>query len=134
MPDKNCSDLAKYRIEKAKACLQTADVVYSTEDYLAVLNRSYYAIFNAIRAIFAIDSVDRRKHSGVIAYFQQNYVKTGIFDKEYSTIVQDAFEVRQESDYEDFYIVSKEEVEIQMSNAKKFVDAVEEYLKNIIVE
>ena len=70
----------------------------------------------------------------MIAYFQQNYVKTGIFDKEYSTIVQDAFEVRQESDYEDFYIVSKEEVEIQMSNAKKFVDAVEEYLKNIIVE
>ena len=97
-----------------------------------MLNRSYYAIFNAIRAIFAIDSVDRRKHSGVIACFQQNYVKTGIFDKEYSRIVQDAFEVRQESDYEDFYVISKEEVEIQMSNAKRFVDAAEEYLQNIL--
>ena len=79
----------------------------------------------------AVDGVDRRKHSGVIAYFQQHYVKTGIFSKEYSTIVQDAFEVRQESDYEDFYVISKEEAEIQLANAGKFVETVDRYLQNI---
>lgn len=40
--------------------------------------------------------------------------------------------MRQESDYEDFYVISKEEVEIQMSNAKKFVNAVEDFLQNVI--
>ena len=131
MSDVTGYDLAKYRIEKAKECLQTAKFVYGANDYLTVLNRSYYAIFHAIRAILAVDGVDRRKHSGVIAYFQQHYVKSGIFSKEYSTIVQDAFEVRQESDYEDFYVISKEEAEIQLANAGKFVETVDRYLQNI---
>ena len=132
MPDTERKVLAKYRMERAQKCLNSADNLLSMEDYLAVLNRSYYAIFHAVRSILALDGIDRKKHSGVISYFQQNYVKTEIFNKEFSRIVQEAFEVRQEADYEDFYVISKEEVEIQMSNAKKFVDAVEEYLKNII--
>lgn len=132
MLDEDRYAFSKYRIEKARECLKTADSLYEMEDYLPVLNRSYYAIFHAIRAVLALDGEDRRKHSGVISYFQQNYVKTGIFDKEYSSIIQDAFEVRQESDYEDFYVVSKSDVIVQVEGAKKFVDAVEKYVMDII--
>lgn len=64
-------------------------------------------------------------------YFQQNYVKTEIFDKEFSRIVQEAFEVRQESDYEDFYVISKEDAITQYENAKKFVTAAEEYIHSL---
>jgi len=124
-------DLAIYRLDKAKECLHVAEYLISPEEYLAVLNRSYYAIFHAIRAIFAIEGVDRRKHSGVISYFQQNYVKTGLFDKEFSKVVQEAFEIRQESDYEDFYVISKEEAIKQYENAKKFVISVDEYVKSL---
>lgn len=130
MPDNVAYNLAEYRLEKSKDCLKSANFVYDASDYLTALNRSYYALFHAVRAILALDGVDRRKHSGVIAYFQQNYVKTGKFGKEYSTIIQDAFEVRQESDYEDFYIIDREEVKTQLENAEKFVDAVEVYLKD----
>ncbi len=97
--------LAKYRIGKAEECLSSADALIEMEDYLAVLNRSYYAIFHAVRATLTLDGVDREKHSGVISFFLQNYVKIGVFDKKYSGIAQEAFEVRQESDYEDFYVV-----------------------------
>ena len=46
-------------------------------------------------------------------------------------IVQEAFEVRQESDYEDFYVISKEDAVKQYENAKKFVAAVNEYINSL---
>ena len=131
MLDTSRADLAQYRLEKAKECLREAEYLVEPEGYSSILNRAYYAIFHAIRAIFATEGVDRKKHSGVISYFQQNYVKTEIFDKEFSIIVQGAFEVRQESDYEDFYIVSKEDAITQYENAKKFVSAAEEYIQSL---
>ncbi|MBR1702400.1 MAG: HEPN domain-containing protein [Lachnospiraceae bacterium] len=50
--------------------------------YKSSINRSYYAIFHALRAVTAMDGFDSSKHSGVIAYFNKNYVKEGIFDKD----------------------------------------------------
>lgn len=74
MPDKEKTALAAYRIDKAKECLRAANFLLEAEEYMAILNRAYYAIFHAVRAIFALEGVDRKKHSGVISYFQQNYV------------------------------------------------------------
>lgn len=132
MLDESRIDLAKYRLDKAKECLRVAEYLIEPKEYLSVLNRAYYAIFHAVRAVLAIEGVDRKKHSGVISYFQQNYVKTGIFDKEFSSIVQETFEVRQESDYEDFYIISKEEAVSQYENAKRFVAEIEKYVTSLI--
>ena len=36
--------------------------------------------------------------------------------------------VRNNSDYDDFYVVSRQDVEEQLQNARKFCDAVNEYL------
>ena len=77
------------------------------------------------------DGEDRKKHSGVIAYFLENYIKNGLFDKEYSYIIKNAFQVRQESDYDDFCIVSKEDVVEQIKNAHKLIDSIKSYVKEI---
>jgi len=39
-----------------------------------------------------------------------------------------AFEIRTKSDYQDFYIVSKEEAESQLNNAVEFIDMIENYI------
>jgi len=41
-----------------------------------------------------------------------------------------AFKIRNKSDYQDMYIVSRNDTEIQIRNAKTIIDAVEKYLKN----
>lgn len=132
MPDQERCDLANYRIKKAKMCIKDAEMLEKNNGDISAANRAYYAVFHAIRAVLALEGVDRKKHSGVIAYFQQHYIKTGIFDKEYSSMLQDIFEVRQESDYEDFYVISKEELINQLNNAKQFVAEVERYLAETI--
>jgi len=45
-------------------------------------------------------------------------------------MIGDTFEIRNMSDYEDMYIVSKSATLIQIQNAEKVVNAVEQYLKN----
>lgn len=126
--DDRRKDLCSYRFEKAKKCLESAKVLVKTEDYCSAANRSYYAIFHAIRSILALDGVDFTKHAGVMSYFQKNYVKQGIFEKEYSKILTEAFEIRSESDYDDYYVISKEEVEVQVQNARFFVEGIEKYI------
>ena len=79
-----------------------------------------------------MEGVDFSKHSGVMAYFQKNYVKSGIFGKEYSKISTEAFQIRSESDYDDHYIISKEEVEIQIQNAQFFLNGIVGYINDIL--
>lgn len=130
--DDRHSDLARYRIEKAGICLDSARLLVQAGDYCGAANRSYYAIFHCIRSILALEGVDFSKHSGVMSYFQKNYVKTGIFGKEYSKILMEAFSVRSESDYDDYFVISKEDVEHQICGADFFLNGVKRYLQSIL--
>lgn len=78
---KEVIDLSLYRLEKAKKDLDDAKNTLELEMYDTAANRSYYAIFHAARAVLALDGQDYKKHSGVISEFQQDYIKTEIFDK-----------------------------------------------------
>ena len=54
-----------------------------------------------------------------------------MIEKDYAKIAKSAFSVRTQSDYSDFYVVSKFDVIEQYENAVKFVDRIEEYIKSI---
>lgn len=123
--------LSKVRYEHAVECLNLSEKLIKMDEYKTSANRSYYAVFHAMRAVLAFDGIDLKHHSGVIAEFRRLYVKTGVFSRELSKYITSLFEVRQKSDYNDFYIVSKEKVVEQYENAKKFVEAIETYLKTI---
>lgn len=68
--------------------------------------------------------------SAVSAYFRKEYIKTGIFDVELSDIIREAFDVRSDCDYDDYYIISKEEVVQQICNAERFCQEIESYLQS----
>lgn len=132
MYSKEQIDLCQYRMKKALEYLQDAEKALSFAMYDTAANRSYYAIFHAVRALLALSGKDFRKHSGVISCFQMDYIKTGIFTKRLSDIIKSAFSLRTESDYEDFYVISHEEVQIQVADAREFCETVAAYIKNRI--
>lgn len=121
-------ELSKYRMGQARQCIRSAKVLIEIEDYKGAANRSYYAVFHAMRSILALEGKDFSKHSGVSAYFRKEYIKTGIFAVELSDIISMAFEIRSNSDYDDFFVISIEEVNEQIESAIKFCDTVESYL------
>lgn len=121
-------ELSRYRMEQARQCTISAKALVEINDYKGAANRSYYAVFHAMRSVLALEGKDFSKHSGVSAYFRKEYIKTGIFDVELSDIISMTFEFRSNSDYDDFYIISLEEVNEQIENAIKFCDVVDTYL------
>lgn len=102
------------------------------KQYRTSLNRSYYAVFHAMRAANTLDGFDSSKHSGVIAYFNKAFLKEGKLDRNLYKIIKDTSYLREKSDYDDFYLASREEAEIQLKNANIFVNAVEQYLETIL--
>lgn len=133
--DKRRADLAMYRLETAKQCIISAGTLAGISDYKGAANRSYYAVFHCMRSVLALSSVDFSKHSAVGAYFRKEYIKTGIFDVTMSDIISEAFDIRSDSDYNDYFVISKKEVEEQIENARYFYEKVEMYvltqIKNI---
>lgn len=120
--------LSRVRLDAAKERIRFAGEIIKIGDYKTVANRSYYAVFSAMRAVLALDGFDSKKHSGVIAQFRKKYLKTDVLPRELSVFIDELVEIRQGSDYDDFYIVTKAEVEEQLKNAVIFVNEVEKYL------
>lgn len=121
-------ELSKYRFETSLENLDDARLMYENGRYKNALNRAYYSIFHAIRAVNALKGFDSSKHSGVIAFFNQNYVKEEIFPKDLSKIITQASNNREKADYLDFYIASSEEAKKQIDRAEEFSRAIKEYL------
>ncbi len=129
LSDEEKRSLSKVRLEHARDCLQDAENLLSSERYKGSANRSYYAVFHAIRAVLALDGIDRKRHSGVISEFRRLYIRTGIFDEKWSDVIGDQFDYRTFSDYSDFFTLSKKEAEEQFENAKRFLTVISEYLE-----
>lgn len=121
-------DLVRYRLDNAKEKLESAKLLLDARHYKDSIGRSYYAIFTAVRAVLAKDRVDFSKHAGVIAYFQKEYIKTGIFDKQCSKYLQNAFQIRNNCDYNDFFLVSAQDAEEQYKRAEEMLKLISDYL------
>lgn len=120
--------LAEYRMERAREMLNAAEDNLKIGQYKTSLNRSYYAIFHAMRAANILKGFDSSKHSGVIAFFNKEYLKENLLDRKLSIIIKSSSFLREKSDYDDFYIASKNEAEKQLADAQQFLYAVEKYL------
>ncbi len=118
-------ELAGYRMDRAKEMLVAARENLEIGQYETSLNRSYYAIFHAMRAMNILKGFDSSKHSGVIAFFNKEYLKENILDRNLSIVIKNSAFLREKSDYDDFYIASKQEAEKQLEEAERFLDAVE---------
>lgn len=75
------NDLSGYRFQRSCDDLNDAKLLLREKRYKSSVNRSYYSIFHALRAVTALDGFDSSKHSSVIAFFNRTYVKEGVFDK-----------------------------------------------------
>jgi len=96
---------------------------------VSVVNRAYYAVFYAALAMLVTANVEPGKHSGVLAKFDQLFVRQGIFSKEMSRILHHAFDMRQAGDYQKSRIVTQEQASDVLKSAEEFVKTVEEKLR-----
>lgn len=132
-PDDNLGtkkELIIYRLQAAKSDLNSASILFEAKEYKGANNRAYYAIFHAINAIHALKGNAYKRHKDAISNFNKDYVKTEIFPREIGRKISEAELIRHASDYDDFYIASREETERQIIVANEFIQLAEKYCMN----
>jgi uncharacterized protein (UPF0332 family) len=125
MLEQKVLDLSEHRFQKAKSLLKQAEYLLNNQMYDGSINRSYYAIFNAVRSVLSLAKLESKKHSGTLALFDQYFVKTVIFDKRFSEITHTAFDSRQDFDYDDFVIPTETDALAQFQSAQQLIAEVE---------
>ncbi len=126
--DKKAIELARYRLERAKQDLKDTELLYKNNSLLAANNRAYYAIFHAIQAVLALERIDFKRHKDVIGYFNKNYVNTEVFSRTIGRKIGQAFQIREDSDYDYKFIPEIEQTEYQLDTAKELIRLVKEYI------
>lgn len=132
MDDVNYRDLSRYRIEMAENKITAAKVLIKEGMYADAVSRIYYGIFHAARAMLALKGLDSKKHSGIISLFNQHFVKTGLLPKDFGKIIKNAKDLREESDYNEFYLVSIKDAEELLKDGTRFILGIKKRIQEIL--
>jgi len=116
--------LVIYRLGQATEAIEEARLMNEARHFRAAVNRAYYAMFYAVQALLAEGGFNTSKHSGAIALFNREFVKTGVFDKRLSKWLTEIFDLRQDADYGDMSEVSGEQAMAALKQAEEFVASV----------
>ena len=128
MNSKVSKELASHRLEQAKEDLEAGKLLFEKSFYKSANNRAYYSIFHCIKAILALEPIDFKSHKSVLAYFNKNYINTGIFPKTMGRKISNASTIREDSDYDDEFVVNENKTKEQLETAKELINLVESYL------
>lgn len=126
--DERQKNLGQYRLQEAEDSLKAARYCLQENLYKDCINRSYYAAFYGVKAVLALGTVDFKRHKDVVAYFNQHYVASSIFSREIGRRLATLKQLREKSDYDDFYIASREQAERQLDSAGVIIKSICEYL------
>ena len=121
-------DLVVHRLMIAEEDLNSAQVLMDCTQYRGANNRAYYSIYHTIDAILSINGIAFKRHKDTLAYFNKNYIATEIFPRTLGRQIVQAEEIRHASDYDPFYIASKEGTQKQINTAKTLLTYAKEYI------
>ncbi len=131
MSDSPADQLIQVRMQQAKESLTEAETLYRASLFRGAINRSYYAMFYAVSALAVLRQEPTSKHSRLIAFFDRQFVKPGIFPKELSKSLHLAFQRRQENDYGNVLNVNDDDAQRVYSDARSFVESIEKHLLSL---
>lgn len=127
--DKDLKRQIDLTIQKSHRLLKTARVDFESGDYDSASSRAYYAVFHMMEGALLLKGLSYSKHSATIGAFNFNFIKTGIFPKEFSKSIEILFEQRQLGDYDVEANISNEDAEQNINIASEIVEAIEKFLK-----
>ena len=113
--------LVEHRLRQAEETLQAARELLVSCHYRDSVNRGYYAMIYAGLALLASRVLGTSKHSGLLSLFGQHFIKTGEFSAEAGRYLRQAFELRQECDYEDLMEATQQQAEEIITHAGLFL-------------
>ena len=126
------ASLAEVRLSRAKELLKEAQYLLEKESFKSANNRAFYAIEKSIRALLALERIETMTHNGNLKQFNYHYIYKGdgTFTPEDYKMIAKAEQIRNASDYDDFYVASKSESIQQVQDAEYIVNKIAQFISN----
>ena len=122
--------LVKVRLDRAKELFDDATELLEKGSYKSANNRAFYAMEKSIKALLAMEQIEVTTHNGALKQFNYIFIYNGdgTFGPEDYQKIAGAEQIRNASDYDDFYIASKDETRQLVDNTKCILDKIEKYI------
>lgn len=108
-------------LERANDCIAEAELLLAASRAGVAVSRSYYAMFHAATAALLHKGIERHSRQGIIAAFAQTFVKPGHVEARFHRYLKQAFDLRQESDYQPVVRLTDLQAEEVLGWARQFV-------------
>lgn len=127
--------LAKVRMCRARELLEEAVELLEKGSYKSANNRAFYAMEKGIKALLAMEQIEVATHNGGLKQFNYVFIYKGdgTFTSEDYQKIACAEQIRNASDYDDFYIASREETRQLVENTEYIVNKIENYVAERIM-
>ncbi|OGU71222.1 MAG: hypothetical protein A2V93_07345 [Ignavibacteria bacterium RBG_16_34_14] len=122
--------LIRYRLERSLETISEAEQSIQNNHLHLAANRIYYAIFYAVSALSVKNNFSTSKHSTLLSWFNNEFVKKQIITKELGNIYNIAFQNRMKGDYDDLITFSKESILENFNQMKLFVQKINQIIGN----
>jgi len=129
MRDQDIKALIMYRLDEAGEALSDTELLLDVGRYRSAANRLCYAAFYAAVAVLLTKHLEFSRHSAVIAFFDKEFIHTGVLPKEYSRALHRAFNERQQDDYMPFVVMTPDELKQLLASARDMVNGIAAHIK-----
>lgn len=135
MDENYYESLAAVRLDRAKELYYEAKELVNMDCYKSANNKAFYAIEKCNKALLATRQMDVETHNGAVSQFNLLFIhqENTIFSKNDYQKIAKADRIRNASDYDDFYIVNKEETRELLQFTKGFLGRTEQYINNQMI-
>jgi len=123
------NNYTNYRLQRASDTLNDARLLAEHGSWNSSINRLYYACFYAVSALLYYHSIEAKTHKGVRIKFMGEFIKTGLFNKDFGKLYSDLFDWRQEGDYSDFVSFDKDLILPLIKKSEEFIFTIKTFLK-----
>lgn len=126
--------LSNYRLQKSKDALSDALNTLEGKTYKTSVNRSYYTVLHAARSLLILKGVDPLRHEGVVTMLSLHFIKPNILSTEAVRILKHLLSLRTDVDYGDFDVVTIQDAEDSVKQAKRFLEIAEPVRDRLLKE
>lgn len=128
--EQTTDDLINYRLEQARDTIEVVDLLIENDKLSTAVNRIYYGMFYSLLALALQFNFETSKHQQLIGWFNKEFIRTGLIDKEFGRILRDAFENRTSGDYDSFIVFDRSEVLLLFTDMKSFIEQLEIFIRS----
>ena len=120
--------IVNYRLQKAKDTWTEAYGNVEMGFWHTAANRLYYSCYYAATALLIKNEYSAKTHNGVLTLLGKHFVLEGIVSKEQNDLYVSLMDLRQESDYDDWIVITEDKVTPLIEPAQKFIQEIEKLI------